>query len=429
MAAGGETIFALASGALPAAVAIVRISGPEAFAAAASLMRGPLPPPRRAALRRLVGPGGERIDEALVLGFPAPASFTGEDVAELQVSGSPAVVARIEALLAMQEGCRAARPGEFARRAFLNGRMDLTQAEALAELINAETEAQRAQAMMGVRGGLRSQAEAWRARVLALRADAEAGLDFADHEEDVALRIEDNLRLPGAALAGEIDRACDGFEAAQHIRKGVDIAVIGPPNAGKSTLINALARSEVAIVSPVPGTTRDIIEVPLALQGRRANLIDTAGLRETSDPVECEGVRRAKARAREADIVLYVSETGDAGPAGAIAVQTKADLGRARCHACLSVSALDGTGMDALIARLCDAVTETGGRPDHLVTTGRQLALLRTASHALRETDGDELLLSAEALRRASNALGELTGHIAVDEMLDHVFGRFCIGK
>src|SRR3954466_11322628 len=306
-AASTPTIFALSSGRPPAAIAVVRVSGPRAGDAITAL-GGKLPEPRRAALRRLRHDGA-LLDEALVLWFPGPATETGEDMAELHLHGGRAVVAAVLAALGKLEGFRPAEAGEFTRRAFANGRLDLTAVEGLGDLVFAETEAQRAQAMRQFSGALGHRADAWRSRLIEALALIEARIDFSDQD------VPDDLISPALHVARElvedIEKALADEHRGERLREGLTVAIAGPPNAGKSSLLNRLARRDVAIVSPTPGTTRDVIEVHLDLAGYPVTLLDTAGVRASKDPVEQEGVRRAKARAEAADLVLWVEEAAE----------------------------------------------------------------------------------------------------------------------
>ncbi|MFN7176208.1 MAG: tRNA uridine-5-carboxymethylaminomethyl(34) synthesis GTPase MnmE, partial [Thermaurantiacus sp.] len=367
MAGHTDTIFALASGVPPSGVAVVRVSGPGAGKALQALTAGPPPPPRRAMLRSIRDPAtGQLIDKALVLLFRAPASFTGEEVAEIHAHGGPAVVAGILAALAGLPGLRPAEAGEFTRRAFLNGRIDLTQAEALADLIAAETAAQRDQALAGAEGRLRHRAEAWRARLVALLADVEADLDFADEADVAAPRAQADI----AVLAEELAAVLADAPMGERVRSGLTIAVAGPPNAGKSSLVNALARREVAIVTPIAGTTRDVIEVRLDLGGVPATLLDTAGLRDSSDPVEALGIARARDRAAAADLVLNLGE----GPGLRVVnrIDATGDLPGMR-GGVAHVSALTGAGIPELERWLVDwARTQVPKGEPALVTHERQ---------------------------------------------------------
>jgi tRNA modification GTPase len=314
------TIFALSSGRPPAAIAVVRISGPRA-GEALKILSGKIPAPREAALVRIRDPhSGEVIDQALALWFPAPASETGEDVAELQLHGGRAVIAAVLAALGRIEGLRPAEAGEFTRRGFENGKLDLTAVEGLADLVSAETEGQRRQAFRQLTGLLGNRAESWRQRLIQALALIEARIDFSDEAD-----VPDNLVAPALALAraleAEIGAALADGGRGERLHDGLVVAIAGPPNAGKSTLLNRLARREAAIVSPYAGTTRDVIEVHLELAGWPLTLLDTAGIRETDDPVEREGVRRARERAAGADLVLWVEEAGETPPVGSTRAQ------------------------------------------------------------------------------------------------------------
>jgi tRNA modification GTPase len=423
-----EPIHALSSGLPPSGVAVIRLSGTGALEAARRLVAGnSLPPARQAGLRKLIRPSDGRIlDEALVLAFPGPHSFTGEDCVELHCHGSIAVVAAVQAALGAL-GVRAAEPGEFTRRAFESGRLDLTQAEALFDLIAAETESQRDQALAQAGGRLRSLAEQWRAALVDIAAEIEAGLDFSD-EGDVADTLESarHSRTARQNLADEIAAALATAPIAERVRNGLTIAVIGPPNAGKSSLVNALAGREVAIVTPIAGTTRDVIEVHLDLGGRAAVLLDTAGLRDTADPIESEGIARARARAASADLVLDLGAGGNV-----VARIDERGMAPGLQDGRLHVSARTGAGLDILEAWLVDWARERipSGEPS-VVTNARQRELLGVTLHAVleaaRHTDP---VLAADALRSAATALGRLTGQIGPEEILGAIFSRFCIGK
>jgi tRNA modification GTPase len=432
-----DTIFALSSGHLPAAIGVVRVSGPRA-GDALRLLAGKIPEPRRAAFARVRDPQTrEIIDEALALFFPGPASETGEDVAELQLHGGRAVVAAVFAALSQMEGLRPAEPGEFTRRAFENGKLDLTKVEGLADLIFAETEAQRRQALRQLAGLLGDRAENWRKRLIEVLALVEAGIDFSD-EADVASDVTERSRAAARELASEVESALADARRGERLREGLVVAIAGPPNAGKSTLLNRLARREAAIVSPHAGTTRDVIEVHLDLGGYPVTLLDTAGIRETDDPVEREGVARAKARASSADLILWVDDT--AAPAARAkgpprwAVKNKIDISGSRPggqDASFAISATTGAGVDELVAALSAFADKTfGQREPALVTRERQRRLLQDCSAALKRalvTDADDLV--AEELRAAANSLGRLTGRIDVEDVLDVIFRDFCIGK
>lgn len=437
-----DTIFALSSGRPPAAVAVIRISGPGA-GEGLSALAGKLPEPRRATLRTLRHPSSrEPIDQALVLWFPAPKSETAEDMAELQVHGGRAVLAATLDALASVPGLRPAEAGEFTRRAFENGRMDLTAVEGLADLIGAETEAQRRQALRQLQGLLGGRAEAWRARLIEAQALVEAGIDFPD-EGDVGADVGEAARGTAAALLREINDTLRDSAHGERLRDGVTIAIAGPVNAGKSSLFNRLARRDAAIVSPNAGTTRDVLELRLDLAGLPVTVLDTAGMRESDDPVEREGVRRARARAAEADLVLWVTDAGERSreppPARAWPVYNKLDVlgpaARGRLESgdgrAFAVSALDGTGIDRLVAALEQFSREAlAGAESALITRTRHRHLLNEAAQALQRglaAPSEELF--AEELRLAARALGRLVGRVDVEDILDALFREFCIGK
>ncbi|KPF80169.1 hypothetical protein IP88_00845 [alpha proteobacterium AAP81b] len=430
-----DTIVALASGRPPAAIAVVRVSGPGAHAALAALAGADLPPPRYAVLRRLTDPrDGSRLDDALVLRFAAPASATGEDVAELHLHGGSAVVAGVIAALTVQPGVRLARPGEFTRRSFASGRLDLAQVEGLADLIAAETAAQRGQALALAGGALSRVAESWRERCLDILAEAEAALDFAEDESDVAARLAQATQASLAGMADALDALLADAGRAARLRDGLTIVVSGPPNVGKSSLVNALARRDAAIVTPLPGTTRDAIEVPIDLDGVAAVLVDTAGLRDTDDPIEAQGIRRARARAADADLVLVVS---DAAPpvstdnVASLTVITKHDLGTVAPPTAVHVSALSGHGMAELRDRLARWAAQAV-RPGEAALLGHTrhreaFSIAATTLRGAAATDDD--VLRAEQLRAAAHAFGSISGRVGVEDVLDRIFARFCIGK
>lgn len=429
-----RTIFALASGAGRAAVAVLRLSGPAAGPALAALS-GALPPPRMASLRRLRH-GGVVLDRALVLWFPGPASYTGEDSAELHLHGGPAVVAAVaEALVGL--GLHPAEPGEFTRRAFLNGKLDLTAAEGIADLIAAETEAQRRQALRQAEGGLAARHGDWAARLTRLLARQEAFIEF--EEEDLPSDLDARVTADAQALREEMAALLAEAPRGERLREGVAVAILGAPNAGKSSLLNALAEREAAIVSARAGTTRDVVEVRLVLGGVPVTLADTAGLRETTDEIEAEGVRRALARAEAADLRLLTFARDAAPDAATLAlhgpdtllVATKADLPGAALDGALRVSARTGEGMAALRAALDAAVRERAGLSDAAgLTRPRHRAALREAVEWLdRLPTAPMPELRAEALRGALRGLSRLTGRVDVEQVLDLVFREFCIGK
>jgi tRNA modification GTPase len=421
-----DTILALSSGRPPAAIAIVRTSGPHALEAVERLAGG-LPPERSAVLRRLTNPAnGSLIDQSLVLRFDAPNSSTGEDIVEYQCHGGRATIdALINALLG-QPGIRLAEPGEFTRRALANGRIDLTEAEGLADLLAAETELQRRSAMARAGGALRARLDSWRERLLALSARAEVAIDYAD-EEDGAGYAELGPEIRGLAddMAGLV-----AAPRVEPLREGIRVAVAGPPNAGKSSLINALAQSERAIVTPIPGTTRDVIEVPLAISGIPFVLIDTAGLRESGDVVESIGIERARVEVERADLLLWLGQSEDQPDhAGLIPIAPKADLGVARGHG-LPVSAVTGEGLASLTAKLVQRAGALLPKGDELALDRRQHDLLAEAQQALtRAAELIDTVLIAEELRVARLAIDRISGRAGVEDLLDALFGRFCLGK
>ncbi len=452
-----DTIFALSSGRPPAAIAVIRISGPRAGVALEKLI-GRVPPPRRGVFARVRdGAGGEIIDEGLALWFPGPRSETGEDTAELQIHGGRAVIADVLAALGAIDGLRPAEAGEFTRRAFAHGRIDLTAVEGLADLVAAETRAQRRQALRQMQGLLGARAEAWRRALIEAQALVEAGIDFSD-EGDVPSDTIGRAAATVRKLAEEIAATLEGARRGERVREGVVIAIAGPPNVGKSTLLNRLARREAAIVAPTAGTTRDVIEVHLDLDGYPVTVLDTAGIRASSDPVEQEGVRRARARAQSADLVLWVVDAsahrragesladrpqGEFHGAKVWIVENKLDLRKHRSAKTESefengarycISALTGESLERLTAAMAGFARDALelGEPA-LVTRERQRSALATALAALQRAEaqanrGKEDIL-AEELRSAGAALGRLTGRVDVEDILDVIFRDFCIGK
>ena len=430
-----DTIAALASGVGKAGIAVIRLSGP-AVRAALEALAGGVPAPRKAA-RRSLRRGADVIDDALVLFFPGPASFTGEDVAEFHVHGGRAIIHDLLEALTGFAGVRLAERGEFTRRAVANGKFDLTTGEAIAALVDAETASQRRQALRQAGGALEQAVLSWRQRLLRCLALMEAEIDFPD-EEDVP-ELRERVQAEVAALLAELRAALAGAVQGERVREGAIFVVAGPPNAGKSTLVNALARREVAIVSPFAGTTRDAIEVHLDLDGYAATLIDTAGLRETSDPVEQIGVARAIEKAERADLVLWLrAADAHASPpafgAPVLTIATKGDLGANRGSADLVVSAKSGVGLAELTARLAAAAREIlEGGESALVTRERhrrEIEIVAVHCAAVAEAGaGVPVELLAEDLRLAVRAIGRLTGQVDIDEVYDLIFREFCIGK
>jgi tRNA modification GTPase len=443
-----DTVFAPATAPGRAAVAVVRLSGPRSGEALTALA-GRRPPPRRAVVRKLRDSAGRVLDEALVLWMPNPASYTGEDSAELHLHGGPAVVAGVlEALAGL--GLRLAEPGEFTRRALENGRLDLAQAEGVADLIEAETEAQRRQALAQLDGALGRAREAWRSDLVEALALFESAVDFPDEDlpEDVAARARPAIER----LLSALHSALEGVERAERVRDGYAIALTGAPNAGKSTLLNALSRREAAIVTATPGTTRDVIEVTLQLAGYKVILADTAGLRDTLDEVEAEGVRRARRRAEAADLRLWVVDgAGDeASPApdvlrsGDLCLVAKADLpvGDAAARALAEAASLgldphrlsahrseDIAALEAVLSR--HVIAALGSAEPPSATRLRHAALLAEAVQRLESALAlsEEPELAAEDVRLAARALDRITGKIGPEDVLDRIFSTFCIGK
>lgn len=424
LGAGSDTIVALSSGRPPAAIAVVRTSGPAAFAAAEALA-GRLPMPRQAVLRRLVDPrDGSLIDQALILRFESPNSSTGENIVEYQCHGGRATVDALITALLEQPGIRLAEPGEFTRRALANGRIDLTEAEGLADLLMAETELQRRSAMARAGGGLRKRLDDWRERLLDLAARAEVAIDYAD--EEVGAEPFD-LAPSISALALEMDRLIDAPRV-EPLRDGIRVVVAGPPNAGKSSLVNALAQSEKAIVTHIPGTTRDVIEVPIALDGVPFVLVDTAGLRESEDIVESIGIDRARSEAERSDLLLWLGAEEPPEHPGLIRIAAKSDLGAE--GAGLPVSAVTGAGVAELARILAGRARLLLPKGDELALDRRQHDLLDEAQAALQRASVlSEPVLIAEELRIARTAIDRISGRAGVEELLDALFGRFCLGK
>jgi len=463
------TIFALASAPGRAGVAVFRVSGPRALDAVTKLCRpSNIPAPRAAALRHIVNPEtNEKIDRAVVIVFPAPGSYTGEEVVEFHVHGGRAVLNDIAEALRRLPEFRVAEPGEFTRRAFENGKMDLTEAEAVVDLVDAETSAQRRQALRQLEGELGRLYYGWADRLKHRLAYIEADIDFTEDDlpEDLANESLDDLRK----LLAEIETHLDDRHRGERLREGFVVAILGPPNAGKSSLLNALARREAAIVTPLPGTTRDVIEVHLDLGGYPVTLADTAGLRETADEIESEGVRRALARAAQADLKLLIFDgrtwpeldenTLKLADENTLLVINKSDIfsplagEKAKSWTCTSksldfakggspepwppapdplfISALTGSGLPELTEKLTKAIDERfapAGQPS-LTRARHRAALEECRDHLRRALESKSIELCAEDVRLALRALGRITGHVDVEDLLDIIFGEFCIGK
>ena len=432
-----DTIFALASGAGLCAISVIRVSGPQSDEALVALSGG-LPQPRHAVLRTIRDPRtGLALDRCLAIRFAGPASFTGEDGFELHVHGGRAVVSGVLSALSACPGLRLAEPGEFARRAFLNAKLDLTEVEGLADLIAANTSAQRDQALALAGGNLRARAQTWRRALLSLQAMIEADIDFSD-EGDVGADVASGFLAEAARLSAQMGVALDDGRRGELLRDGFTVVLAGAPNAGKSSLMNALVKRDVAIVSSMPGTTRDLIEATLDLDGIAVTFVDTAGLREASDEVEKEGIRRTMARVRTADLVLWLREGPDEQPpdfpqAPVIRILSKSDLRGVesdpdRDH-CLS--ALSGAGVGELLL-LIGARARAALRPEEpaLVSRERHRIGLRDARAALeRLAPGQPLEVAAEELRIAARALASIIGIVGAEDVLGEIFSRFCIGK
>ena len=422
-----DTIFALSSGSPPAAIGVIRISGSKAKSALETVS-GALPEARRAALRSIRDASGDVVDRALVLWFDGPKTATGEDLVEIHCHGGRAVIAAVEKALEALDGLRRAEPGEFTRRAFANGVMDLAEAEGLADLLSAETELQRIAAQASAGGVLSAKVDDWRSRVLTLSAFVEAALDFSD-EDDVE-GLPEAFESGLTEIIDEIEKALS-VPRAERLRDGVRVVLAGPPNAGKSSLFNALLDEGAAIVADEAGTTRDVIERPIAFGGVPFVLIDTAGLRdEGAAEIEAIGIDRARRELERADIVLWLGAEGE-GPMGCVEVSSKADLGVAiKPGASHAVSALDGTGLDELVEELVGRAKKLIPKPGEAAFNLRQSQALAEAVSALQEIipEGD-LLITGERLRLARRAFDRLLGRQSTEEVLDALFGRFCIGK
>ncbi|MAY33110.1 MAG: tRNA uridine-5-carboxymethylaminomethyl(34) synthesis GTPase MnmE [Rhodovulum sp.] len=427
-----DTIYALATARGKAGVAVIRLSGPQSRSAVTAL-GATLPKPRQAGLRRLRGHDGVPLDEALVLHFPHGSSFTGEEVVELHLHGSTAIVTAVLRELSLVEGCRLAEPGEFTRRALENERLDLAQVEGLSDLIEAETETQRRQALRVLSGSIGKRAEEWRSNLIRAMALLEVTIDFADEEVpvDVSPEVLDLLDRVRRDLLAEQS----GISSAERIREGFEVAIVGPPNAGKSTLLNALAGREAAITSEFAGTTRDVIEVRMDLGGLPVTVLDTAGLRETTDFVEGIGIDRARERAQLADLRVFLLDGTDVDlgltPSGAdIVAYGKADLG----HTGATVSGKTGQGVGELIEQITAILSERAAgagtltRERHRIAILQALASIDMAENHVR-TAPDLTEIAAEELRSAVRALDSLVGRVDVEHILDEIFSSFCLGK
>jgi tRNA modification GTPase len=423
-----DTIFALSSGPPPAGIAVIRVTGPRA-GEALQCLSGSLPTPRRATRAWLIDHAGERLDDGLVLWFPAPASVTGEDLAEFHLHGGRAVIAAVEAALAALPGLRWAQPGEFTRRAFANGRIDLAEAEGLADLLSAETELQRRAALAGAGGAISREVEGWRERLLLLSAQIEAVLDF-DDEDDVS-GLPEGFGVAIEGLAGDLQTAL-AAPSAEPLREGFRVALAGPPNAGKSTLFNALLEDEAAITAAEAGTTRDVLVRPVAMGGVPFSFVDMAGLREAgTDAIEAIGIDRAHGEIARADLVLWLGHEGK-GPDDCWEIDAQCDRTdrQAKSNPDWRVSAMTGEGLAALKLALVDHARSHMPGPTDLALNRRQRELVSQASASLTSTGRHtDPLIMAEHLRQARLAFDTLLGRTATEDVLDALFGRFCIGK
>lgn len=427
-----DTIYALATAQGKSGVAVIRVSGPNA-SKSARLLCGDIPPVRQTAVRSLVTADGELLDHAMVICFQAPASFTGEDVLELHVHGSVSVVHAVLAELSKHEGMRLAEPGEFTRRALENEKLDLAQVEGLADLIDAETEAQRRQAVRVLSGALGERVEEWRSKLIRAAALLEATIDFAD--EDVPVDVSPEVNQLLREVAAEVSKEIAGTYIAERIRSGFEVALVGPPNSGKSTLLNRLAGRDAAITSEIAGTTRDVIEVRMNLQGLPVTFLDTAGLRETDDQIESIGVQRAIERAESADLRIFLCEKDSdlvlAPIEGDIILRPKADVSGVKTG---GISGKTGEGVQALVERIQYILQDRAGlsglatHERHRVAMQRAIIGLEAAQKIVAQ--GPELYdIAAEELRVAIRALEALVGRIDVEKLLDEIFSSFCLGK
>ena len=425
------TIFALSTAGLPSAIAIIRLSGPDSSAVLETLA-GRFGKPRRASVALLREPGmGTPIDRAMTLWLPGPDTVTGEDMAEFHIHGSRAVAAKLLAVLGNMAGLRAAEAGEFTRRAFLNGKMDLSETEGLGDLLAAENESQRLHALAMAEGGLAKYLAGWRNQLLEAEAELEAALNFSDEgdvdegDEYAVLDLVQSIHYEIKQLLAQ--------PPAERLRDGIRVVLAGPPNSGKSTLFNTLIAREAAIVSPIAGTTRDIIEAPVVIDGLAFVFFDTAGLRNATDAIEDEGIKRARQSSAQADIILWLGDPSEA-PDGdhCIILHPRADgaeLDKLAKGERLAVSAKTGEGMDALRALLLNHARTLVPREDVLALNLRQRQALRKAGEALDQAQAGDWILLVEHLRQARVALDRLSGRGGVEDMLDALFGRFCIGK
>ncbi len=427
-----DTIFAQATAVGRAGVSVVRVSGPKAHEICIQLV-GSLPSPRASALRMVKDRSGDFIDQALVLPFEGPNSFTGEDVVELHLHGSIAIMRRILTVLGLFEGVRLAEPGEFTRRALENGRLDLVQVEGLADLIEAETEAQRKQALRVLSGEFGERVEKWRKSLIRAAALLEATIDFAD--EDVPIDVSDEVRNLLQTVGRSLEREILGTDAAERIRTGFEVAIVGAPNVGKSTLLNRLAGRDAAITSSIAGTTRDVIEVRMDLGGLPVTLLDTAGIRESDDVIETLGIERALYRAREADLRVFLLDGIDIPPLPVqeadLVLNAKGDISGTPFPA---VSGVTGAGIDELLATLQERLSDIAAGAG-LATHARHAAAMQSAKTGLEtalsllDAGPDRYDLAAAELRIGIHALEILVGRIDVENLLDEIFASFCLGK
>ncbi len=447
-----DTIYALSSGAGRAGVAVIRVSGPISEDLIKNMSGGSLSP-RKAHLKTIVHPRtGDVLDQALVLWFPAPASFTGEDVVELHIHGGSAVIAAVIEGIGTIDGLRMAEAGEFTRRAFYNGKLDLTGIEAVADLVDAQTEGQRKQALVQMQGGLSDLLNDWRGQLIKILAYIEASIDFSD-EEDVGLNVNKQMVVNIRRLKGEMDRFLDDGKSGERLREGLHVVIAGPPNAGKSSLLNVLAKRDVAIVSEQAGTTRDVIDVYLDLDGLPVIVSDTAGLRDNGDLIEEEGVRRARGKILKADVILWTTDAtlreegldfSIDSDQSLIRVRNKCDLDSIQSSSLatypdttmgevLNISARTGEGLELLIKHIAEIASDLQSCNERAVITRarHRQALMRSveALAVILERPDQAVELLAENLRICARELGRVTGSVDVEDLLDVIFRDFCIGK